>query len=326
MKIDKLSLTCYRATCFATLVLASAAFSFSQTLETPMDSPLGLLYPSKNVLTVNAGEDQSAEAGVDSVELHGKVVSASQPGSLFLFCWINTTENRIAAMVADGTEPSPIRDAQYKLLVLNQLNGEWGQDLMKVVVRDTTAPQIWLVGNPAMFVAGGTPWIDPGVGVYDNLDGATLPVAVTGQVNTTSVGTYTITYSVTDLHHNTASTSRTVTVFYSWTGFLSPVAMDGSSVFNIGKTIPLKFELTGGHATTTNLIARLHLAKVSNGIVGSELEAGALVDADSGNVFRCKDGSYSYNLGTKGLSPGTWQLRVDMGDGAMHSAIISLIN
>jgi hypothetical protein len=29
-------------------------------------------------------------------------------------------------------------------------------------------------------------------------------------------------------------------------------------------------------------------------------------------------------LNTKGLSQGTWQVRIDLGDGAMHTVLISL--
>ena len=46
--------------------------------------------------------------------------------------------------------------------------------------------------------------------------------------------------------------------------------------------------------------------------------------ADTGNVFRYAGGGYMYNLSTKGLSTGTWQLRVDLGDGAIHAYTISI--
>jgi hypothetical protein len=32
-----------------------------------------------------------------------------------------------------------------------------------------------------------------------------------------------------------------------------------------------------------------------------------------------------YNLSTKGLSVGTWQLRVELGDGAIHAYTISIV-
>ena len=49
-------------------------------------------------------------------------------------------------------------------------------------------------------------------------------------------------------------------------------------------------------------------------IVGTEMIATTSGNADTGNVFRYQNGSYMYNLSTKGLSTGTWQFRVDLGD------------
>jgi len=66
-----------------------------------------------------------------------------------------------------------------------------------------------------------------------------------------------------------------------------------------------------------------------NGIVGSDVEATATNAPDSGNVFRydASADQYIFNLGTKGQSEGTWQLRIDLGDGAppsLRSVVISL--
>lgn len=38
-----------------------------------------------------------------------------------------------------------------------------------------------------------------------------------------------------------------------------------------------------------------------------------------GNTFRYTGGYYQFNLGTKPLSPGTWRMRIDLGDGALHA-------
>ena len=85
-----------------------------------------------------------------------------------------------------------------------------------------------------------------------------------------------------------------------------------------------KFALTGAGASVTNLQARLYVAKVSNGLVGSELQAESTASADTGNLFRYDSGQYIFNLSTNSLSQGTWALFIDLGDGVQHQTLISL--
>jgi hypothetical protein len=93
--------------------------------------------------------------------------------------------------------------------------------------------------------------------------------------------------------------------------------MDCSSVFKLGSTIPVKFKLTGACAGSPNIVARIYLAKITNSIIGSDIEAISTSAADSGNMFRYdgNSGQYIFNLATKPLSAGTWQIRIDLGDG-----------
>ena len=79
-----------------------------------------------------------------------------------------------------------------------------------VVVTDTTAPVITLVGPATVNLAQGTPFTDPGVSATDIVDGS-VAVVITGSVGT-EVGTYTLTYTATDVAGNSATASRTVVV------------------------------------------------------------------------------------------------------------------
>jgi len=101
---------------------------------------------------------------------------------------------------------------------------------------------------------------------------------------------------------------------YSWSGFLQPVNVDGSSVFKLKSTIPVKFNLTGACAGNTNLVADIYFYQVTNSS-GPVNEAVSTSAADTGTVFRYSNGQYIFNLGTKGLTGGTWQLGVDLHDG-----------
>jgi len=62
---------------------------------------------------------------------------------------------------------------------------------------ETTAPVITLVGDPTVTVEVGSSYTDTGATALDNVDGnLTSNIALTGSVDTSIVGTYTLTYNV----------------------------------------------------------------------------------------------------------------------------------
>jgi DNA/RNA endonuclease G (NUC1) len=163
------------------------------------------------------------------------------------------------------------------------------------------------------FPAGAT--INPATGVFN----WTPTAAQAGQ-------SYTFNVRVTDNGAGPlfAEQSVTVSAGYTWSGFLQPINQNGNSVFNLGRTIPVKFQLTGASAGITNAVARLYVAKITDNVVGTEEGADSTSNATEGNLFRYADGQYIFNLSTKGLTVGTYQLRVDTGDGVLRVVNISL--
>ena len=83
-----------------------------------------------------------------------------------------------------------------------------------VNVVDTTAPVITLLGDNLMTIEVGTTFTDPGAVATDNYDGdLTSSIVVSGSVDTSTIGTYTLTYDVSDTSGNPAdSVTRTVNV------------------------------------------------------------------------------------------------------------------
>ncbi|MDJ0906252.1 MAG: FG-GAP-like repeat-containing protein [Woeseiaceae bacterium] len=79
---------------------------------------------------------------------------------------------------------------------------------------DTEVPVITLLGSTSVVIESGDRYIDAGATASDNIDGdITSAIRVTGSVNTASVGTYTLTYDVSDFAGNAAvSVSRSVRV------------------------------------------------------------------------------------------------------------------
>lgn len=79
---------------------------------------------------------------------------------------------------------------------------------------DTEAPVITLSGLASVSIESGQSYVDSGATAVDNIDGdISTSIAVANTVNTRSVGTYTVTYSVSDFAGNAAaSVTRTVSV------------------------------------------------------------------------------------------------------------------
>jgi hypothetical protein len=113
---------------------------------------------------------------------------------------------------------------------------------------------------------------------------------------------------------------------YEWSGILQPIDADGSSVFKLGSTVPVKFRLIGASAGITNLVANLSVAKVTSFVTGTDIEAVSTAAATTGNAFRydAATDQYIFNLSTKSLSKGTWRLSIDMHDGVARFVNISL--
>ena len=79
--------------------------------------------------------------------------------------------------------------------------------------KDTEKPQITLKGGEEIIVYLNEEFQDPGFTATDNVDGdISNRVQVSGKPDTDTVGTYTITYKVTDKAGNKATASRKVTV------------------------------------------------------------------------------------------------------------------
>lgn len=106
-------------------------------------------------------------------------------------------------------------------------------------VADTTAPVITLNGSATMNLTVGGSFTDPGATATDNIDGnLTSSIVVTGSVNTSTVGTYTLNYNVSDAAGNTATqVSRTVNVNADTQAPTTPTNVAASNITQTTATI-----------------------------------------------------------------------------------------
>ena len=81
-----------------------------------------------------------------------------------------------------------------------------------VAASDTEPPELTLTGNSSVTIEGGDPYNDDGAECTDTVDGIITPTKIFDNVDTSQVGSYTVTYSCTDAATNTVTVSRTVIV------------------------------------------------------------------------------------------------------------------
>ena len=78
---------------------------------------------------------------------------------------------------------------------------------------DRIAPELTLLGEASVAIASGAEYVDAGATAVDDIDGdLTSAITTTGSVNSAVVGTYRLTFSVSDRATNTSQVTRTVTV------------------------------------------------------------------------------------------------------------------
>ncbi|MBZ0220876.1 MAG: HYR domain-containing protein [Candidatus Methylomirabilis sp.] len=196
------------------------------------------------------------------------------------------------------------------------------------LMMDTVPPVLTCPADLSVLL--NTPASDPAVAGFlsgavatDDID-ASVPVAHSAVPDVLSpVGTTTVSFTATDAAGNSSSCSAGIKVVYAFGGFLPPIDQDRP--FKLGNTIPVKFRLMEAHGDMTSTAsAAISLQKYSEtGPVDDPLD-GTEAGADNGNMFRYDedDGQYVFNLGTRGLTQGSWQVSVSLDDGTTHAVVI----
>jgi hypothetical protein len=96
-------------------------------------------------------------------------------------------------------------------------------------------------------------------------------------------------------------------------GILAPVITDESKAYKAGSTLPVKFQLTDEAGNyLTDATAKINVED-ANGV-----SAGPVVED---NLFRydASENQYIFNLSTKSMSPGKYNIRVDTDSGTIYS-------
>jgi len=206
--------------------------------------------------------------------------------------------------------------------------GNKADNTFTVTVVDKTAPVVSVPADitvTATSANGAAATYTPGTAT-DLVDGSVPTTCTPASGSVFPLGTTTVTCTAKDRAGNVGTKTFTVTVTAAWSGVLQPVNADGSSIFKLGSTVPVKFALTGASAGIKDLAARLYYMRTGVAGAGTYAEATSTSAATTGNLFRydATANQYIFNLGTKTLSSGTYTLRIDLGDGVAHTVTITL--
>ena len=203
----------------------------------------------------------------------------------------------------------------------------WGTALMASQLNDMTPPAITITtpANGATYLLNQV--VDADWSVTDVSGTGVAFESETVPIDTSTVGEKTFEVTAEDYAKNTA-TETVNYVVYGFGGILPPFKPEGISVFKLGRTIPVKFQLWDADGNPiTDATARISLEEIIGEFPsGSPEEGESTSAATSGNLFRYDDtdNQYIFNLATKGLSIGTWEITITVNDSGSYSVRIGL--
>ncbi len=143
------------------------------------------------------------------------------------------------------TTENPVDTAKIGTYTVTYTAAKWKWNATAsrtVKVVDTQAPTLKINGKESVTITRGNKFTDEGCTANDGYDGDLTPdVTVSGEVDTSKTGTYTLNYEVKDSSGNTATAQRTVTV-KAPVVTPKPVIKDNNTVVPTNKTIYLTFD------------------------------------------------------------------------------------
>jgi uncharacterized protein (DUF697 family) len=189
------------------------------------------------------------------------------------------------------------------------------------------APKLTLPGTITATATGASgATVTYSASATDPVDGSIVPVCKPVSGSTFALGTTTVSCTATNSHGVQATGSFQVQVQYAWSGILRPIHTDGSSIFDLGSTVRVRFSLSGASAGITKAGATLTVTKLSSTVAGTHLQYPSSATPTTGSTFKYNPVTqhYFFNLATNKLSAGTYSLAIDLHDGVSRTAQISL--
>ena len=140
-----------------------------------------------------------------------------EAGSTYTDAGATATDNYnndvTSSITASSTVDSNTIGSYTVTYTVSDASGNQATAVRTVIVEDSTPPTIALIGSNPVTVEAGSTYTDAGATATDAYDGdLTSSITTTSDVDVNTVGTYTVTYTVSDSSANSATASRTVNV------------------------------------------------------------------------------------------------------------------
>ncbi len=180
--------------------------AFILTVNNVNDAPT---FTSTAVVSATIGVAYSYAITTEDIDLDTvTITSAGEP------TWLTFTDNGDGTASLSGTPAAGDEGGSSITLTVDDTALQGTQAFtLTVSATPNTDPTITVTGDNPLSVVEGTMYMEPGVTAADAEDGdLTASIVTTGSVDTSTVGTYTLTYTVTDSGGLTASATRTVNV------------------------------------------------------------------------------------------------------------------
>ena len=304
--------------------VTSTAATVSITVNPVNDNPVA-----------NAGADQTLEATGPQTQatLDGSgSTDVEDGGDLAKYEWSEGAD----PLGSGKTLPVNLGVGVHAItLKVTDAGGATATDTVAVTVTDKTPPVISGVPADTVVIATGAAGaaatfaapaaadlVDGSVAV--TLSTASGPVASGAQF---PLGKTIVTATATDAAGNTATATFVVWVRYAWSGVLQPVNADGSSVFRLGRTVPVKFKLAGASAGITDAAATFSFRRTgtNTGAVNEPEVDDAPTTGGTQFRYDAGGGQYVFNWDTKATpGAGTYELTIDLGDGVTRTVELDL--
>lgn len=268
-------------------------------------------------LTIGGTESNGSIASVS----YRVCQAACASGSAF------TTSGGASASVTITGADGPFEVDAY----VTDANGTSSPTQTLAVTLDNTAPHVTLTtptdGSTYTYQQAVTAGYSCDDGTGSGVATCAGTLASGSALPTSSLGLHTFGVSTSDNLGNAATTSATYGVTCVNAGILQPINADGSSIFKLGRTVPIKQQLQGTCAGLGTAQLTVYLAKVSSSISGTQVEAVSTSSEDSGNTMRYDptSGQYLFNLGTGSLTAGTYQLSIYIGGSNTTGVLINTV-
>jgi len=165
---------------------------------------------------------------------------------------------------------------------------------------------------------------------HDADDGTLAAQCTRASGSTFPLGKTTVVCSATDSQGFRGQASFTVWVQVQaptdGTFFLFPIRPDGSSLFRVGRPVPVRFRLTGASKNITDLVAKVVVTKICNSVTGNVpvVSDETVDDTDFTFKYRPLLKWYVYRWKTRDQTQGTYQIKAVLGDGVDHVVNVSL--